>query len=76
MRTDSFDRTNLQDIAVVTRVQEGLHAKGLPTPIHASFLEKRISHFERMVARAMSGESMSLAEGGPIYREGRVRDVA
>lgn len=57
-RRDALDRTNQQDIGVVTRVQRGLRAQGLPAGVHASFLECRIGHFERMVARALA-----IAEG-------------
>ena len=52
-RRESFDRTNQQDIGVVTRVQRGLRAEGLPAGVHSSFLECRIGHFERMVSRAL-----------------------
>jgi len=51
-RREAFDRTNQQDIGVVTRVQRGLRAHGLPAGVHSSFLEVRIGHFERMVSRA------------------------
>lgn len=43
---ESTHRTNEQDIGVVERVQRGMHAKGYPGGLHASFLEVRIRHFE------------------------------
>jgi nitrite reductase/ring-hydroxylating ferredoxin subunit len=52
----AFQRTTDQDIAVVLRTQRGLHAHGLPAGIHASTLEQRIGHFERMWADAITGE--------------------
>lgn len=76
LREESFDRTNTQDIGAVTRVQRGLQARGLPPGVHSSFLETRIGHFERMVARAMAGETYSLAYDGPITFEKRMREVA
>ena len=57
IRLEPFDRTNKQDIAVVERVQRGLTARGLPAGVHSSFLECRIGHFERMVAREMGRAS-------------------
>jgi phenylpropionate dioxygenase-like ring-hydroxylating dioxygenase large terminal subunit len=51
-RRDSFDRTNQQDIAVVERVQRGSHAD-FSTAVHASHLELRIHHFQRMLMRAL-----------------------
>jgi choline monooxygenase len=53
-RREALDRTNRQDIAVVTRVQRGLHAPGLPPSVHSSFLECRIHHFEEMVCKALA----------------------
>ncbi len=77
LRKESLDRTNGQDIAVVTRVQEGMHARGLPPSEHAAFLELRIRHFERMVVRALTLDAKtSLAAAGPIKREERVRGAA
>ncbi len=74
-RRESFDRTNQQDIGVVTRVQRGLRARGLPPGVHASFLEARIGHFERMVARAFSDDPaaarQSLARPGTLTYETR-----
>ena len=55
-RREAVDRTNQQDIGVVTRVQRGLHAKGYPGSVHASFLEVRIHHFEQMVSCALAGD--------------------
>ncbi len=56
-RRDALDRTNQQDIGVVTRVQRGLHARGYRGGVHSSFLECRIGHFERMVSRALAPDS-------------------
>jgi choline monooxygenase len=70
-RRDALDRTNQQDIAVVTRVQQGLRARGLPPGVHSSFLERRIGHFERMVGRALGAEVGPLAEPGMITYETR-----
>jgi phenylpropionate dioxygenase-like ring-hydroxylating dioxygenase large terminal subunit len=76
LRQDSFDRTNQQDIGAVTRVQRGLHARGLPAGVHSSYLETRIGHFERMVARALAGGTSALAHPGPITYAGRMSEVA
>ncbi len=59
-RRDALDRTNQQDIGVVTRVQRGLHAHGFRGGVYSAFLESRIGHFERMVSRAMTGRWTSL----------------
>ncbi len=56
-RKAAFERTTDQDIAVVVRTHRGLNAIGLPAGVHASRLEERIGHFERMWARAMASES-------------------
>jgi phenylpropionate dioxygenase-like ring-hydroxylating dioxygenase large terminal subunit len=56
-RKAAFQRTTDQDIAVVVRTHRGLSAIGLPAGVHASRLEERIGHFERMWARAMAAES-------------------
>ncbi len=56
-RKQAFQRTTDQDIAVVQRTQRGLHAVGLPAGVHASQLEARIGHFERMWAEAMAREA-------------------
>jgi len=53
-RKAAFERTTQQDIAVVERTFRGLHAEGLPAGVHASELEARIGHFERMWATAMA----------------------
>ena len=58
-RKAAFQRTMDQDIAVVVRTQRGLNAIGLPAGVHASKLEERIGHFERMWARAMTDEPAS-----------------
>jgi hypothetical protein len=55
-RKAAFQHTTDQDIAVVVRTMKGLHAIGLPAGVHASRLEERIGHFERMWARAMTSE--------------------
>lgn len=52
-RSAAFDQTNQQDIAIVQRVQRGLHARGLPPAVHAGTRESRVTHFERMVAAAL-----------------------
>jgi hypothetical protein len=57
MRMERLRPTNKQDIAVVERVQQGLRARGLPAGVHSSFLECRIGHFERMVARELGAAS-------------------
>lgn len=49
----AFERTTDQDLAVVARTQRGLNALGLPAGVHASGLEERIGHFERMWAGAL-----------------------
>ncbi len=68
-RRDALDRTNQQDIAVVTRVQRGMHARGYRGGVHSSFLECRIGHFERMVSRALTGDSASLTRPGSFTYE-------
>jgi choline monooxygenase len=68
-RRDAIDRTNQQDIGVVTRVQRGLHAHGFRGGVHSAFLESRIGHFERMVSRALTGERRSLARPGRLTHE-------
>jgi len=55
-RKAAFERTTDQDIAVVLRTMRGLHAEGLPAGVHASRLEARIGHLERMWAEAMIRE--------------------
>ncbi len=52
-RKAAFEHTTKQDLAVVTRVQRGLHAHGLPAGVHSSRLEERIGHFERTWADAI-----------------------
>jgi choline monooxygenase len=58
-RREAFDRTNQQDIGVVTRVQRGLRARTLPAGVHSSFLESRIGHFEQMVSRTLAAEAIT-----------------
>lgn len=53
-RKAAFQRTTDQDIHVVQRTQRGLQAIGLPAGVHASQLEARIGHFERMWAQSMA----------------------
>ncbi len=55
-RKAAFERTTDQDIAVVVRTMRGLYAEGLPAGVHASQLEARIGHLERMWAEAMIRE--------------------
>lgn len=55
-RKAAFQRTTDQDLAVVLRTQRGLHAVGLPAGVHASRMEERIGHFERMWSDAMTTE--------------------
>jgi hypothetical protein len=77
LRRDPFDRTNQQDIAVVTRVQQGLRALGLPAGVHSSFLECRIGHFQKMVRRALVGAAgRSLKRPGSVTYETRMDAVA
>ncbi len=76
-RREALDRTNQQDIAVVTRVQRGLRAHGLPPGVHAAFLETRIGHFERMVSRALATDGPLTAVGaaeGPFDRAALVAE--
>ncbi|MCC6848101.1 MAG: aromatic ring-hydroxylating dioxygenase subunit alpha [Deltaproteobacteria bacterium] len=75
-RRDAIDRTNRQDIGVVTRVQRGLHAHGFAGGMHSAFLESRIGHFERMVSRAHTGERISLARPGSFTRAQLVAECA
>jgi phenylpropionate dioxygenase-like ring-hydroxylating dioxygenase large terminal subunit len=56
-RKTAFQHTTNQDIAVVQRTFRGLHAEGLPAGVHASRLEARIGHLERMWAEAMARDS-------------------
>ena len=67
-RREAFDRTNQQDIGVVTRVQRGLRAHGLPPGVHSAFLEARIGHFEHLVVRALAEEPA--VAGRPLARPG------
>jgi choline monooxygenase len=78
-RRDALDRTNRQDIGVVTRVQRGLHAHGYRGGVHSSFLECRIGHFEQMMSRALAPDAAwrSLKrEGSWTYADSQAaRDV-
>jgi hypothetical protein len=79
-RRDALDRTNQQDIGVVTRVQRGLRARG-PAGVHSAFLECRIGHFERMVSRALATADGPLtargaATEGPLWRNAVVAEEA
>jgi phenylpropionate dioxygenase-like ring-hydroxylating dioxygenase large terminal subunit len=58
-RKAAFQRTTDQDLAVVLRTQRGLNAVGLPAGVHATRLEERIGHFERMWARAVGGDDVN-----------------
>lgn len=55
-RKAAFEHTTNQDIAVVLRTMRGLYAEGLPAGVHASQLEGRIGHLERIWAEAMIRE--------------------
>lgn len=63
-RKAAFQHTTNQDIAVVEKVQRGVHAIGLPPGVHSSLREVRIGHFERWWAAAMARE----ASGGSAAR--------
>ncbi len=67
-REQSFDRTNRQDIAIVTRVQEALAASArMPPGLHGRELEVRIGHFERLVLAALrkgTSELVTLRRAG------------
>jgi phenylpropionate dioxygenase-like ring-hydroxylating dioxygenase large terminal subunit len=67
-RKFAFQRTTDQDLAVVLRTQQGLHAHGLPAGVHASTYEARIGHFERLWA-----EAMALPTGGDSARPATVQ---
>ncbi len=54
-REESIDRTTKQDIAIVERVYEGMHAQAYPGGYYASFLERRVRHFEEIYCREMGG---------------------
>jgi phenylpropionate dioxygenase-like ring-hydroxylating dioxygenase large terminal subunit len=56
-RKAAFMHTTDQDIAVVKKVQRGVHAVGLPAGVHSSLRELRIGHFERWWAEAMAREA-------------------
>jgi len=57
-------RTTQQDIEIVARTMRGLYAEGLPAGVHASRLEERIGHFERLWAEAMLRERLTPAGRG------------
>jgi len=57
LRKLTFEHTTKQDLAVVTRVQAGLQAHGLPAGVHAGVLEERIGHFERVWAEALIADA-------------------
>ena len=59
----AFERTTDQDIAVVLRTMRGLYAEGLPAGVHASVLEARIGHLERIWAEAMLREVAGSSAG-------------
>jgi phenylpropionate dioxygenase-like ring-hydroxylating dioxygenase large terminal subunit len=52
----AVERTTSQDIGVVERTFRGLQAEGLPAGVHASRLEARIGHIERLWVEAMARE--------------------
>jgi choline monooxygenase len=52
-RRMAFDRTNRQDIEVVSRVQRGLAGNCVSAVAHAEHLEGRIGHFEAMLVREL-----------------------
>lgn len=64
----AFDRTNRQDIEVVTRVQRGLTGNRVSPLAHAARLEQRIGHFEQMLVRelrrGLSAELVPLRRAG------------
>ena len=62
-RKFTFERTTEQDIAVVLRTMRGLAAEGLPPGVHASQLEGRIGHLERIWAEAMLREVRGSSAG-------------
>jgi phenylpropionate dioxygenase-like ring-hydroxylating dioxygenase large terminal subunit len=53
-RREAFNRTNEQDIGVVTRVQRGLHARNIPRGTYSTGIEQRIGHFERLISEALT----------------------
>jgi choline monooxygenase len=67
-RRMAFDRTNCQDIEVVTRVQRGLTGNHVSPLAHAAQLEQRIGHFEQMLVRelrrGMTAELVTLRRAG------------
>jgi phenylpropionate dioxygenase-like ring-hydroxylating dioxygenase large terminal subunit len=67
-RQMAFERTNRQDIEVVTRVQRGLTGNRVSPFGHAQNLERRIGHFEQMLLRELrrgiSGELITLRRAG------------
>jgi choline monooxygenase len=67
-RRMAFDRTNRQDIEVVTRVQRGLTGNRVSPLAHAANLEQRIGHFEQMLVRelrrGMAAELVQLRRAG------------
>ncbi len=62
----AFERTNQQDIEVVTRVQRGLAGNRVSPSVHAERLERRIGHFERMLSRelrrGLASEALALRQ--------------
>lgn len=67
-RRAAFERTTTQDIVVVERTMRGLHAEGLPAGVHASRLEERIGHFERLWAEAMLRDHAAAAPAAGARR--------
>jgi choline monooxygenase len=65
-RAQAFDRTNQQDIAVVTRVQRGLAGGRLPPGVHSRTLECRVGHFERMLLRELRAGLAASGDGASV----------
>lgn len=67
-RQMAFDRTNRQDIEVVTRVQRGLTGNRVSPLAYAALLEQRIGHFEQMLVRelrrGLAAELVTLRRAG------------
>jgi choline monooxygenase len=65
LRKNAFDRTNQQDVEVVTRVQRGLSGERLPPFVYAETLEQRIGHFEQMLLRELR-QGLQNDRAGPL----------
>jgi phenylpropionate dioxygenase-like ring-hydroxylating dioxygenase large terminal subunit len=53
-RRAAFEHTTAQDLAVIEKVQAGVHAIGLPPGIYSPVREDRIGHFQRWWAGMMA----------------------